>query len=82
MSDYWENKWIGIAQPINADVHIMAIQFNISIDGCSWKRMTTDEKIAKYREKLGLALVGLDQAIEDEVIKYQNYKFEMLKEEK
>lgn len=77
MNSIWDRKWLGIAQPVMANVYVMAIQFDIAIDGRSWKSMNTDEKIATYREKLNIAMTGLDQAIENAVKEYEQYELNL-----
>lgn len=45
----YDRNYLGIAQPMCADVHVLAIQFDIPINGKDWQSMTVEQRIEHYK---------------------------------
>lgn len=74
MSDYWDRKYMGIAQPFCADVHVLNVGFDVSITGPDWHKMSTEERIAEFQRKLSAAIELTWGEIENQVKYYEKYR--------
>ena len=45
----YDRNYLGIAQPMCADVHVLAVQFDIPISEKNWQSMTIEQRIEHYK---------------------------------
>lgn len=81
MSNCWDKKYMGIAQPIMADVHVLHIGFDLSISGRDWHSMNTENRIDEFRRKFGDAIEPALDEIEHQVKRYEQYRYGTKEEE-
>ena len=46
----YETKMLGIARPLIADVYVLAIQYEIPINGRDWHYMNVEQRIDHYKK--------------------------------
>jgi hypothetical protein len=74
----YSRSYLGIDRPMIADVHVLAIQYDIPINGRDWHYMSVEQRIEHYKKEFNSRL----EATLAEIERHTKWYCEQLKETK